>query len=182
MKEFVALRANILIMNRIYIVLLSVFFFSCGNPAHRKMAKNFAEVFNDKEAMLRKNNLGDEYYMVMKNETPERIIYQDETMIKTSYKYSEHEEYQFTFLFSNNQLSDVYCDVYLPKIEDGQFFTDWMKKKLHAKYNYLGEEKGTMRWEKGGVSVELTNESDLFEYGKVRILYFSTPASEQLPM
>jgi hypothetical protein len=169
-------------MNRIYFILLSVVLFSCGNPAHRKMAKNFAEVFNDEQAMLRKNNLGDDYLKVMENETPERIIYQDETMIKTSYQFSEQEEYQFTFLFTDEKLNDVFCDVFLPKIEDGQFFTDWMKKKLNAKYTYLGEEKGTERWEKGGVSVELTNESDLFEYGKVRILYFSTPASEQLPM
>lgn len=169
-------------MKHIFYFTLAIALISCGNPAHRKMAKNFAEVFNDEQAMLRKNNLGDNYMKVMENETPEHIIYQDETMIKTSYKFSEQEEYQFTFLFTDQKLNDVFCDVFLPKIEDGNFFAEWMKKKLNKKYTYLGEEKGIERWEKGGVSVELTNESELFEYGKVRVFYFSTPVSEQLPM
>lgn len=169
-------------MNRIYFILLAVIFFSCGNSAQRQMAKNFAVVFNDEQGILRKNNLGDDYMKVMENETSERIIYQDETMIKTSYRFSQDEEYQFTFLFSNQKLNDIFCDVFLPKIEDGKYFTEWMKKKLNAKYTYLGEEKGTERWEKNGISVELTNESDLFEYGKVRVLYFFTPTAEQLPM
>lgn len=169
-------------MNRIYFMLLAVILFSCGNSTQRQMAKNFAVIFNDEQGMLRKNNLGDDYMKVMENETSEKIIYQDESMIKSSYRFSEDEEYQFTFLFNNQKLNDIFCDVFLPKIEDGKYFTEWMKKKLNAKYTYQGEEKGIERWEKNGISVELTNESDLFEYGKVRVLYFFTPTAEQLPM
>jgi len=151
---------------------------SCTNKAHKKMAESFAVVFNDDKALLRNTNLGDSYFKVLKDEDA-HISFQDEIMIRSNYSISESEMYAFSYLFSDEKLNDIFADVFLPEVSDGVFFTQWMKDKLNTKFEFKGEEKGTLRWDKNGISIELTDESELFGYGKVKILYFFTPDSEK---
>ncbi|MBW7935616.1 MAG: hypothetical protein LC101_05745 [Flavobacteriales bacterium] len=156
----------------------ALLFLSCTNKAQKKMAENFALIFNDEKGLLRHTNLGDPYFKVAKDEEA-HISFQDETMIRSNYLMGDNEKYAFSYLFIDEKLNDIFVDAFLPTVSDGAFLTEWMSKKLNAKFDFQGEEKGTLRWDKDGISIELTDESELYGYGMVKILYFITPDSEK---
>ncbi len=160
-------------MKQISIILLFVItFISCGKKANYE--KSFTNVVGTGDHTFRSFNIGDSYQSVLDKENAEIIDFTDSIQIRCKIMDSDTETYQITYVFNENALLDaVRYDAYIGTIDDGAKLTTLFKDFFNKKYGETQEAKGFYTWTKNNESVELSDDSELYGYGKVTLHIFN---------
>jgi len=149
---------------------------SCGGMRKKSFEKNFETLAGPVASSFRGVNLGDGYQKVLTTEGPEYLEFQDSSMIRYTLHYTDSEEYKISYHFTNDRLHEIQFDAFLGQISDGEKLTKLFEQRFDKKYGPGAKDQGILTWSNNGESVELYDESEVFGYGKMRLLIFITPA------
>lgn len=164
------------------ILLITTFLIACGKKPNYE--KSFTRVVGTGEHTFRSFNLGDSYDNVLNKEEASIIDYTDSIQIRCKIEDSDTETYQVTYVFDENALlSAIRYDAYIGTIQDGAKLTNLFIDFFNKKYGATQEGKGFYTWTKNNQSVELSDDSEVYGYGKVTLnIYKQTEPKESLPL
>jgi len=154
---------------------------SCGEAS--PLARNFKSFMTDREGLFRGFNLGDSYDAILNNEPAENRVYMDSVTLRYSFVFPQKQEFQVNYFFDNERLHEIHILAFLGTMEEGgqwfELFYDWYEKKFGKPL----DEKGFMVfYGKDGITIEVYDESPLYESGVLRIwIYRENPEKQKDP-
>lgn len=170
-------------MKKISIILIfTTLLIACGKKPNYE--KSFTRVVGTGEHTFRAFDLGDTYENVLNKEEASIIDYTDSIQIRCKIEDSDTETYQITYVFDENAFLDaIRYDAYIGTIEDGAKLTNLFIAFFNKKYGATQEAKGFYTWTKNNQYVELSDDSEVFGYGKVSLnIYKQAESKESLPL
>lgn len=156
--------------------LLMLLVWGCKSPLERGVE----QILTDRDGYFRGFSPGDSYEAVLNNEDESFRIYMDSVALQYKIPLSDSEYCQVNYVFENMQLREIHALIFIGASDEGDQLFRLFSLHFEKIMGKPGESHGvTVFKDAQGVSVELYQESDLYEASVVRIwIYSAEPASE----
>lgn len=161
-------------MKKPLLVCILVILASCSNSPKSNLFENNLNslVHSQKgDGFFRGISPGDSIHDILDVENPKNLLHQDSILIKYRIMVSDSEYYDIDYVLDGPVVNFIKFDAVLPKVTDGDKFTDKLDQYFTKKCGNGYAEKGILTWSTiDSIHVELIDQSDEFGYGKI-LLY-----------